>query len=226
MNTRRAAVALLASLLCVFGLRPAAAQRTTRRCRLDTTAGWFKRQQSEWLSDARQAWSDAAFRADLIGAVGDERTSRGPQVGVQRESLPQLALADTTILTRLRTLASTRGSTWPTRSVVGAAGVRAVWLIAQHDSALQRTVLHRMMESGPDEALAADVAVLEDRVRLQSGRKQLYGSQIRLVAGKYSPAPIEDSAHVDMRRDAAGLPPLRQAICLDSLADLSAKRRP
>src|SRR5438094_2893381 len=119
MNTRRVAVAVLASLLCIYGLRPAGAQQIMRRCRLDTTAGWFKRQQSEWLSDARQAWSDAAFRAALIGAVGDERTSRGPQVGVQRESLSELALADTTILTRLRTLASTRGSTWPTRSVVG-----------------------------------------------------------------------------------------------------------
>jgi hypothetical protein len=92
--------------------------------------------------------------------------------------------------------------------------VRSVWIIAQRDTALQRTVLHRMMESGPDEALAADVAVLEDRVRLQSGRKQLYGSQLRLVGGKLVPAPIEDSAHVDMRRDAAGLPPLRNAMCV------------
>jgi hypothetical protein len=91
--------------------------------------------------------------------------------------------------------------------------VRAVWIVAQRDTALQRTVLHRMMESGPDEALAADVAVLEDRVRLQSGRKQLYGSQLRMVGGKLVPAPIEDSAHVDMRRDAAGLPPLREALC-------------
>ena len=100
------------------------------------------------------------------------------------------------------------------RGVVGAAGVRAVWVLAQTDTALQRTVLHRMMESGPEEALAADVGVLEDRVRLQSGRKQLYGSQLRTIDGKLVPAPIEDSAHVDMRRNAAGLPSLRQAICV------------
>jgi hypothetical protein len=91
--------------------------------------------------------------------------------------------------------------------------VRAVWLLSQRDTALQRAALHRMMESGPDEALPADVAVVEDRVRLQSGRRQLYGSQLRMRSGKLTPAPIEDSAHVDMRRDAAGLPPLRQAIC-------------
>jgi hypothetical protein len=55
--------------------------------------------------------------------------------------------------------------------------------------------------------------VLEDKVRLQSGRKQLYGSQLRTVGGNLVPAPIEDSTHVDVRRDAAGLPPLRQAMC-------------
>jgi hypothetical protein len=136
------------------------------------------------------------------------------QLGAQRDDESTITgTADTTVLARLRQLAGTRGSDWPTRSVVGAAGVRAVWLLAQRDTGLQRTALHRMMESGPDEALAADVAVLEDRVRLQSGRKQLYGSQLRSVNGKLVPAPIEDAAHVDMRREAAGLPPLRQAIC-------------
>ncbi|MFL5615485.1 MAG: DUF6624 domain-containing protein [Gemmatimonadaceae bacterium] len=140
-------------------------------------------------------------------------TPLASQTGVQREDGLTAGAADTAVLSRLRTLAATRGSTWPSRSVVGAAGVRAVWLIAQRDTALERVVLHRMMESGPDEALPADVAVLEDRVRLLSGRKQLYGSQLRMVNGKLVPAPIEDSAHVDMRRDAAGLPPLKQAMC-------------
>jgi hypothetical protein len=96
---------------------------------------------------------------------------------------------------------------------VGPAGFRAAWLIAQRDTALLRTALHRMMEAGPEESLPADVALLEDRIRLQSGRKQLYGTQLRRVGASLVPAPMEDSAHVDMRRDAAGLPPLRIALC-------------
>ena len=44
-----------------------------------------------------------------------------------------------TVLAQLRTLASTRGSTWPTKSVVGASGVRAVWLLAHLDTALTRS---------------------------------------------------------------------------------------
>lgn len=207
MSTRQAAMALSVLVLCSA---PAAAQRCAP---IDTTAEWFTRQRA-WLSDAKHDWSDDAFRAALLSAVGiDASQPLSVQRGVQREGGAASTTSDSVMLSRLRTLASTRGSMWPTRAVVGAAGVRSVWLIAQRDTALQRTALHRMMESGPDEALAADVAVLEDRVRLQSGRKQLYGSQLRTLGGKLVPAPIEDSAHVDMRRDAAGLPPLYQAVC-------------
>ena len=35
------------------------------------------------------------------------------------------------MLARLKQLASTRGSAWPTKSVVGAAGVHAVYLLTQ-----------------------------------------------------------------------------------------------
>jgi hypothetical protein len=86
------------------------------------------------------------------------------------------------------------------------------------DSTIEAAVLKRMMESGPDEALAPDVAVLEDRVRTRAGRKQLYGSQLRRAInadGKTEliPATIEDSSHADLRRDAAGLPPLAYSLC-------------
>ncbi len=57
------------------------------------------------------------------------------------------------------------------------------------------------------------MAVLEDRLRLLSGRKQIYGTQLRRTASGLTLAPIEDSAHVDLRRDAADLPPLAQALC-------------
>lgn len=199
----------VALFLCALIATDGSAQRCPQP---DSTADWFKRQR-EWLSDARHDWSDDAFRSALVNSANVDATKPlAVQFGVERPGQPR-SPSDTILLGRLRTLATTRGSTWPTRSVVGAAGVRAVWLLAQRDTALQRAVLHRMMESGPDEALAADVAVLEDRVRLQSGRKQLYGSQLRVVDGRLVPAPIEDSAHVDMRRDAAGLPPLSAALC-------------
>ena len=214
MSTRQG-VRLAHVALALWGIAPlpALAQRAGRACILpDTTAAWFI-QQREWLSDQKHDWSDDELRNALLSAAGLVAKALTTQLGVQGPDEPSPGLSDTAIVSRLRTLAATRGSAWPTRSVVGAAGVRAVWILAQTDTGLQRVALHRMMESGPDEALPADVAVLEDRVRLQSGRKQLYGSQLRMVNGNLVPAPIEDSTHVDMRRDAAGLPPLRQALC-------------
>jgi hypothetical protein len=57
--------------------------------------------------------------------------------------------------------------------------------------------------------------MLEDRVRVHAGRGQLYGSQLKRGAdGKWAPVRIEDSTHVDLRRDGAWLPPLAQAICV------------
>ena len=215
MTIRQAAIA---SMLVAVGSTIGAAQRCAPP---DTTGEWFTRQRA-WLSDAKHDWSDDAFRSALLTAARvDGSRPLTPQYGVEAAPHAPAALPDTMMLGRLRTLAGARGSTWPTRGPqplvlvdrIGGAGVRAVWILARQDTARQRTVLHRMMESGPDEALAADVAVLEDRVRLQSGRKQLYGSQLRMVGGQLVPAPIEDSAHVDMRRDAAALPPLRAAMC-------------
>ena len=214
MSTRQAAHRALGALaLAVVAPLTAGAQRASRACTPpDTTAAWFQ-QQRQWLSDAKHDWSDDEFRNALLSAAGLVAKPLTTQLGVQRVDDASIGVSDTAVVSRLRTLAATRGSAWPTRTVVGAAGVRAVWILAQGDTALQRVALHRMMESGPDEVLPADVAVLEDRVRVQSGRKQLYGSQLRMVNGKLAPAPIEDSTHVDMRRDAAGLPPLRQAMC-------------
>lgn len=208
----RQAVGLLWLAVMSAGAMPLGAQRSVRSCTPpDTLTEWFRSQRA-WLSDSKHDWSDEQFRNSLVSAAGLIAAPLAVQIGVQRDE-PAAGSTDTAVLAQLRTLAATRGSAWPTRSVVGAAGVRAVWLLAQRDTALERAALHRMMESGPDEALPADVAVLEDRVRLLSGRKQLYGSQLHMVNGKLVSAAIEDPAHVDMRRDAASLPPLEQAIC-------------
>jgi hypothetical protein len=194
-----------------------AAQRPSERCTPpDTSADWYRRQRA-WLSEAAPAsWANDSLRATLVVAAGVDTAHALPaQLGAAlvdpgTETVTQAAAA---ALAQLKQLARDRQSPWPTRSVVGPAGFRAAWLIAQRDTALLRTALHRMMEAGPEESLPADVALLEDRIRVQSGRKQLYGTQLRRVGAALVPAPMEDSAHVDMRRDAAGLPPLRIALC-------------
>jgi uncharacterized protein DUF6624 len=182
---------------------------------LDTTAAWY-RKQGAWADESRGGWSNDSLRTALLRAAHiDPRADAIPLAGFEIvDADTKSASGDSAALGLLRGLARTRGATWPTRSVVGPAGVRAVWLLVSTDSALARTALHRMMEAGPDESPPAAVATLEDRLRILNGRKQLYGTQLRRGAdGALELLPIEDPGHVDLRRDAAGLPPVAQALC-------------
>jgi hypothetical protein len=167
--------------------------------------------QRQTLSEEDGAWKNDSLRTALLKAAGLRSGSVAPQLGWEEQS--DTAAAPSETIDFLKQLAATRGSTWPTRSVVGLGGVRAVFVLAHRDTALARAALKRMMESGPDEAIKPDVAVLEDRVRLMSGRKQLYGTQLVRSNGRLVPAAIEDSAHVNLRREGANLPPLAWSVC-------------
>lgn len=189
----------------------------------DTSATWFKRQR-EWLDEKSAKWSDESLRTLLL-STGDANAAAtsGALLGYELTQGPLAApsKADSTIIGGLLKLAAERGSTWPTKSVVGARGVLAVWALAAKDTVLARAALKRMMEAGPDESPPAAVAILEDRQRIRLGRKQLYGTQLeKSAAGTWVPLPIEDETHLALRRDGAELPPLAQSLC----AANSAKR--
>ena len=220
-NASRLGIA--ATVVLVTGA-PLAAQAGGARCApIDTTAAWFTKQR-QWADDSRHAWSNDSLRTALVHAAGlDANAGLGAGALLGYELIgtaPAAPNADAaSAIAALRALAGSRGSTWPTKSVVGAQGVHAVWLLAAQDSALARSALHRMMEAGPEESPPAAVAILEDRLRIAAGRKQLYATQlIRSPTGTLEPAPLEDPKHVDLRRDAAGLPPLAQALCAASRA--------
>jgi Family of unknown function (DUF6624) len=102
---------------------------------------------------------------------------------------------------------------WPGHRLVGADGAEAAWLIAQlGDLGLQRRALEHLEHAvDAGDAPAAHFACLDDRVRMATGRPQVYGSQ--LVTGEdgtVRPWPIEDPDGVDERRSRVGLPPLAE----------------
>ena len=101
---------------------------------------------------------------------------------------------------------------WPGKSLVGTDGANAAWLLVQHadhDRPFQKRCLVLLEEAvKKGEAAGEQLAYLTDRVRVGENKKQVYGTQLRLVDGKYRPQPIEDEANVDKRRKAVGLPPL------------------
>ncbi len=101
---------------------------------------------------------------------------------------------------------------WPGKSLVGEEAANAAWLLVQHadaDREFQNRCLGLIKAAfDKGEVTGQQVAYLTDRVLVGQGRKQVYGTQFRLVDGEMQPAPIEDEANVDVRRKEVGLPPL------------------
>jgi hypothetical protein len=101
------------------------------------------------------------------------------------------------------------GSGRPARSMVGDDETRAAWLLLQHadhDLAWQEHGLSLMTEKlEKDEVFPIDVAYLADRVRVNRGRPQGYGTQFHRVEGRLAPRPMEDPERVDERRGSMGM---------------------
>jgi hypothetical protein len=214
--TRLLSLVALALAPLAAGAQSKPANASAKTCGWTASDAWVQRQ-AEFFDDSKHDWSDDTLRTALLQAAGLGASITAPvQLGVQVDGRSAALGAGAAAMTeRLKTLAAQRGSTWPTRSVVGAAGVHAVYLLSQSDTGLARNVLHRMMEAGPAESPAADVATFEDHMRLIWGRKQIYGTQFRLDAnGNVALAPMEDSAHADLRREDAGLPPFKIGLCI------------
>jgi hypothetical protein len=128
----------------------------------------------------------------------------------QRVDFTRVDVANTD---RLREIVAARG--WPGRALVGDRGADDAWLIAQHaDRQLdsQRLFLESLrgaVEAG--DAPAEHLAYLIDRVAMNEGGPQRYGTQVADVEhGEAAPWPIEDPARVDERRASLGLGPLSE----------------
>jgi hypothetical protein len=103
---------------------------------------------------------------------------------------------------------------YPGYSLVGESGSGWFWAIVQHcddEPEFQQKVLTLMeKEVKRHNASGENFAYLTDRVLVNQGHKQLYGTQTRLneQTKHYIPFPTQDSLHIDDRRKAVGLSPI------------------
>lgn len=101
---------------------------------------------------------------------------------------------------------------WLGRDVIGIKGNSTLFLVIQHaDFKTQEKYLPMMREAVlKGKASAGDIALLEDRVALRKGEKQIYGSQIgrNPETGEYYIMPLIDPDNVDNRRAEMGLGPI------------------
>jgi hypothetical protein len=93
------------------------------------------------------------------------------------------------------------------------------WVLAQHadaDPAFQQSVLERMAPYLEDGGVRPrDYAYLFDRVAVNQGRPQRYGTQPMgscNADGSLSPKPLEDPEAVDRLRAELNLPPMAEAM--------------
>ena len=117
------------------------------------------------------------------------------------------------------------GYGWPRISQFGKKASIAAFLILQHsDISYQKKYLPLVKAAAAKgEMRASNLALLEDRIRLREGQKQIYGSQVtKNSAGEWEPEPLEDQSKVDVMRASVGLGPLSEY--LQGFADRSGGR--
>ena len=98
---------------------------------------------------------------------------------------------------RLRQIINKFG--YPTRKLIGKNGMKAFWLLVQHqdyDISLQEDCLTYCDFDSQEKAF------LTDRVLINKGKKQIYGTQFNF--------PIEDIKNVDKRRRQMNLESLKE----------------
>lgn len=139
---------------------------------------------------------DQEFRSSMGSSDdGEDESSGEPKVNV-----------DVKHTARMKEIIEEIG--WPNRSKVGKEGAFAAWLLVQHadlDPKFQRACLELMRKESADEISSVNLAYLTDRVRVNEGKKQIYGTQFWSPEGKLVPRPIEDPENLEDRRRKAGM---------------------
>lgn len=114
---------------------------------------------------------------------------------------------DSINLIKVKKILDERG--WLGPKIIGNQGNSTLFLVIQHsDQETQEKYLPMMREAvSKGNARASSLALLEDRVALGKGEKQIYGSQIvrDQETGEYYVLPLIDPDNVDKRRAEVGL---------------------
>jgi len=99
---------------------------------------------------------------------------------------------------------------WPTASLVTEFAAAGAALIVNHSSYEVRKKYFPMLEEAfkKGEAQPLRYAKMRDRLLVEEGKEQLYGTQLKFEGNTRVPQPIEDPQHVDKRRAEIGLRPL------------------
>lgn len=157
----------------------------------------IKESQSKLDRDLVELLNDV-YRADQHFRNRVDNKSRNYKKWKTTDSLNQV---------QVRKILDERG--WLGPEIVGHQGSAAIFLVIQHSDLQTQLKYLPMMRSAVQKggARGRDLALLEDRVALGQGKKQIYGSQIYTnpETGSHYVAPIENPESVNVRRAEVGL---------------------
>jgi hypothetical protein len=121
---------------------------------------------------------------------------------------------DSINLIKVQKILNERG--WLGTDIIGNRGNSTLFLVIQHsDLETQEKYLPMMREAvKKGNAKASSLALLEDRIALKTGKKQIYGSQIGIdtKTNEYYILPLIDPDNVNERRATVGLLPIQDYI--------------
>jgi hypothetical protein len=180
---------------------------------VDTTSTWVRNSRA-WTNETGVTWSNDSLRHVLLSLQDRDQSARadfGARIG-DTVYVKKLLNLDSALAAEMDTILNKFGL--PTRSMVGPSGSDAAMLIIQHNWPLQERVLALASSLPRGEISPEKIAMLEDRVLVHQGKPQRFGSQFNAgTDGVFRFAPTIDTASLDERRSAAGMPPLKLYVC-------------
>jgi len=110
---------------------------------------------------------------------------------------------------------------WLGADKIGEAGNKTLFLVIQHSNTQTQLKYLPMLQNAvmKGDAKPNYLALLQDRVLLAQGEKQIYGSQLEtdVKTGEYVLSPMIDPDNVDKRRAQVGLQPISEYLKLWNL---------
>ncbi|WP_281634610.1 DUF6624 domain-containing protein [Flavobacterium luteolum] len=160
---------------------------------------------------------DKALQKELLDIYAEDQDIRGVAMKIYRTAGPGSKALDSIgeimnykdSITLIRVIKILDEKGWVGKDVVGSQANKALFLVIQHaDLKYQQKYLPMMRDAvKKGNAKASSLALLEDRVALREGGKQIYGSQVmnHPITKKPFVSPLEDPDNVDKRRASVGL---------------------
>lgn len=173
--------------------------------------------ENNYAEKALKKYLDSLKNEDQKWRVLMVKTQNGETNEISlKEVNKKVVFTDSIIYFELKAIVKKYG--FPNFDLVGTDGSHSFWLLMQHQDQypdFQEEVLALMkteMENG--KASMTNYAYLLDRVRINTGKQQVYGTQMRLnnEQTSYEPNNLEDPTNVNERRKSVGLGTIEEYI--------------